>query len=187
MKDGDPSTSTQLLWHLNYAEYFARIGILAKAKSHMSQAGDVYTRNLGIQKKWIGSSERVERILAVGRAGFVFSLISFEENELEKAIGHIDYTIRVLKTGITNVERSNKVIKTSTRDFNPFSSVERPETQQCENDIIKFGPKLWKFKSVCIIFAVLTLGIFLGVITTRCFPSVSGICKERGILVSSSL
>jgi hypothetical protein len=187
MKDCDPSTSTQLLWHINYAEYFARIGVLAKAKSHMSQAGDVYKRSFGTPKKWIGSSERVERILAVSRAGLVFSLISFEENELEKAIGHIDYTIRVLKTGITTLERSNKVAKASTRDFDPFSSVERPPVQQSKSKTIKFGPKLWNFKSVCTLFAVLRVGIFLGAIATRCPSGVSRICEERRILVPSSL
>lgn len=148
MKDSSPSTSTQILWHLNYSEYFSRIGVISKAKQHISQAGDVYARSFTSPKKWVDPSERAERVLAVGKAGFVLSLIAFEENELEKAIGHIDYSIRVLKTGITAVERAGRVVKVGSSDFDPFSSDAKPSMEQIENKGIQFGSKLWSFKSV---------------------------------------
>ena len=148
MKDSEPSTSIQILWHLNYAEYFARIGHISKAKLHISQAGDVYARNFSNSKIRITPTEKAERILATGRAGFVFSLIAFEENELEKAIGYIDYAIRVLKTGITAVEKAGRVVKVRSRDYDPFSSDPKPPVEQTENEGIQFGPKLWSFKSV---------------------------------------
>lgn len=148
MKDAEPSTTTQILWHLHYAEYFARVGIFAKAKLHVSQAGEIYTRHFNSPKKRIDVTERTERLLAVARAGYVLSLISFEENELEKAIGYIDYAIRVLKTGITTVERTERTIKPAFRDFDPFSSDSRPKVEEPENKPIQFGSKLWTFKIV---------------------------------------
>lgn len=148
MKDFEPSTSIQILWHLNYAEYFARIGILSKAKLHISQAGDVYARNFSNSNKRITPTEKAERVLVVGRAGFIFSLIASEENELEKAIGYIDYAIRVLKTGITAVEKAGKVVKVKSRDYDPFSSDPKPSAAPVENKGIQFGSKLWRFKSV---------------------------------------
>jgi separase len=147
MKDSEPSTATQLAWHLHYAEYFARISNIAKAKDHISQAGELYARQFSSPKKRISSAERAERVLAVGRAGFVLSLIAFEENELEKAVGHIDYAIRVLKTGITAVERSAKA-KVATPDYDPFSSERPPAVEKTENTGIQFSSKLWGFKSV---------------------------------------
>jgi separase len=150
MKDFEPSTSTQIFWHLNYSEYFSRMGVISKAKYHVSQAGEIYTRSFNNSKKLIDPSEKAERILAVGQAGFVLSLIAFEENELEKAIGHIDYAIRVLKTGIAAVERAGTLVKTSSRDYDPFSSDAKPVVEQVENRGIQFGSKLWSFKSVSI-------------------------------------
>ena len=152
MRDSVPAASIQTLWHLNYAEYFARIGVISKAKFHISQAGDVYARNFSNSKKGITPTEKGERVLTVGRAGFVFSLIAFAENELEKAIGYIDYAIRVLKTGLTAVERAGKVVKIASRDFDPFSSDARAAVEKAENKMIQFGSKLWSFKSVCILF-----------------------------------
>ena len=151
MKNSEPSTSIQILWHLNYAEYFARIGTISKAKFHMSNAGEVYTRNFSNSKKRITPKEKAERVLAVGRAGFVFSLIAFEENELERAIGYIDYALRVLKTGITAVERAGRAVKVRSRDYDPFSSDAKPSIEQVENKGIQFGSKLWSFKSVRIL------------------------------------
>jgi len=151
MKDSEPAASIQTLWHLNYAEYFARIGVISKAKFHISQAGDVYARNFSNSKKGISPTEKAEQVLAVGRAGFVFSLIAFEENELEKAIGYIDYAIRVLKTGITAVERAGRAVKVASRDFDPFSSDTTPAVENAENKRIQFGSKLWSFKRVCIL------------------------------------
>ena len=148
MKDSEPSTSIQILWHLNYAEYFARIGTISKAKFHMSHAGEVYERNFSSSKTRIAPKEKAERVLAVGRAGFVFSLIAFEENELEKSIGYIDYAIRVLKTGITAIERSERVVKVKSRDYDPFSSDAKPSVEQVESKGVQFGSKLWSFKSV---------------------------------------
>lgn len=152
MKDSEPSTSTQLLWHLNYAEYFSRIGAISKAKLHISQAGEAYARSFKSPKKWISSTERAERVLAVGRAGFVLSLIAFEENELEKSIGYVDYAIRVLKTGIAAVERTAKPVNIRCRDYDPFSSDARPMPEPVENKEIQFRSKLWSFWSVCISF-----------------------------------
>src|SRR6202035_4255641 len=109
--------------------------------------GELYARQFSSPRKRISSTERAERVLAVGRAGFVLSLIAFEENELEKAIGHIDYAIRVLKTGITAVERSAKA-KVATPDYDPFSSERAPTVEKTENKGIQFSSKLWGFKSV---------------------------------------
>jgi separase len=149
IKDSEPSTTTQLAWHLHYAEYFARISNIVKAKEHMSEAGKLYAREFSSPKKRISSAERAERVLAVGRAGFVLSLIAFEENQLETAIGHVDYAIRVLKTGITAVERSAKA-KVISQDYDPFSSERPPPMEKTENTGIQFGSKLWSFKSVTI-------------------------------------
>jgi separase len=151
MQNSAPSTSIQLQWHIQYAEYFARIGVIAKAKAEMSQAGEIYTKEFGTTKKRLDPNERALRILAVGRAGYVFSLISFEENELEKAIGFIDYSIRVLRTAITNLERSTRTVKTGSADFDPFSSQKRPvgEKINVEKRPLQFGSKLWSYKSVC--------------------------------------
>jgi len=143
MKDSSPSTSTQLTWHLNYAEYYATIGAVTKAKSHVSQAGQVFARNLVLSGKRIDAKERSERIWAVGRAGYVLSLISFEENELEKAIGYIDYGIRVLKTGISAVEKAQG---SRSQDHDPFSSEARPFQEEGKGT--KFGCRLWSFKTV---------------------------------------
>jgi separase len=152
MKDSKPSTTTQLAWHLHYAEYFARISNIVKAKEHMCEAGELYAREFSSSKKRISSAERAERVLTVGRASFVLSLIAFEENQLEKAIGYVDYAIRVLKTGIIAVERSAKA-KAVSQDYDPFSS-ERPPTEKTEKAGIQFGSKLWGFKSVSISLCV---------------------------------
>jgi len=148
MKDSEPSTSTQLLWHLSYAEYYARISSVPKAKHHMLQAGEVYDRISRVTKKRMDPTERAERILAVGKAGFVISLIAFEENHLEEAIGQIDYAIRVLKTGITAVEKSLRRIQTKSPDYDPFSSEPRPQVVEPQATGVQFGSKLWAFKSV---------------------------------------
>jgi hypothetical protein len=148
MKDSQPSTSTQLHWHLSYAEYFARIGVVPKAKQHMAEAGEIYTRHFSSGGKRIDPAERAERILAVGRAGFVLSLIAFEESELEKAIGCIDYAIKVLKTGISAVERTGRN-KIASRNDDPFA-LERPTVpDKADKSSIQFGSKVWRFKSVC--------------------------------------
>ena len=144
MKDFEPSFSTQLLWHLSYAEYFARIGVNAKARSHVTQAGEIYSK-LNISEKGIDPSERAERLLTVGRAGYVLSLIEFGENQLEKAIGHIDYAIRLLKTGITKLERSRKMTKSSP-DYDPFSFDSKKE--EISSKGVQFGSTIWGFKSV---------------------------------------
>jgi hypothetical protein len=149
MKGSLPSTSTQLQWHLSYAEYFARIDNVAKARQHMTEAGEIYNRNFAAGGKRIDRADRAERILAVGRAGFVLSLIAFEESELEKAIGCIDYAIKVLKTGITATEKSGR-IKSVPRDDDPFA-LERPppSVEKVDNSTsIQFDSKVWKFKSV---------------------------------------
>jgi separase len=168
MKDSKPSTTTQLAWHLHYAEYYARISNIVKAKEHMCEAGEFYAREFSSPKKRISSAERAERVLTVGRAGFVLSLVAFEENQLEKAIGYVDYTIRVLKTGITAVERSAKA-KAVSQDYDPFSSERPPPTEKTEKSGIQFGSKLWGFKSV---------SISLGVVDSRpssrhCYSMVS--------------
>jgi separase len=146
MKDSQPSTSTQLQWHLHYAEYYACINVLDKARQHMAEAGEIYIRNFTGNGKRINPAERTERVLAVGRAGYVFSLIAFEESELEKAIGYIDYAIKVLKTGISAVERNGKN-KNSSKHDDPFA-LERPTTVE-KNTGVRFGSKVWCFKSVC--------------------------------------
>ena len=152
MQNSAPSTPIQLQWHIHYAEYFARVGVIGKAKAEMSQAGDIYTKEFGATKKRLDPNERALRILAVGRAGYVFSLIAFEENELEKAIGFIDYSIRVLRTAITNLERTTRTVKTSSSDFDPFSSQKRPMSEgiNVENKGLQFGSRLWAYKSVCL-------------------------------------
>ena len=94
------------------------------------------------------ASERAERILAVGRAGYVLSLIAFEENHLEESIGHIDYAVRVLKTGITAVEKVYQPAKRSSPDYDPFSSEPRPKLEKSDTTSILFGSKLWVFKTV---------------------------------------
>jgi len=148
MKDSQPSPSTLLRWHLTYAEYYARISNLTKANFHISQAGILYTSTFSSDRKWIEPAERAERVLAVGKAGFVLSLIAFEESELEKAIGYVDYAIRVLKTGIAAAERAGKVVTMATRDYDPFSSDPRPPVEEVRPKGIQFGCKLWSFKSV---------------------------------------
>lgn len=152
MKDASPSKSIQLTWHLAYAEYFARIGNLTKAKSHMSDAEFLYSESFGSPKKRIDAAERAERILAVGRAGYVLSVIAFEESELEKAVSYVDYAVRVLKTGITSVKRSSqKKTKSASQDYDPFSSAPKKlEPEQVENDeSVQMDPKMWAFQSVC--------------------------------------
>ena len=144
MKDSSPSTSTQLTWHLNYAEYYATIGTIDKAKGHISQASQVFARNLALSGKRIDAKERGERVWAVGRAGYVLSLIAFEENELEKAIGYVDYAIRVLKTGISAVEKAERP---RSQNYDPFSSDVKP-FQEGEEKGMKFGSHLWSFKTV---------------------------------------
>lgn len=148
MKDTEPSTSIQILWHLSYAEYYARIGSVPKAKYHICQAGEVYARITGGPKKRISANEKAERILAVGKAGFVLSLVAFEENHLEEAIGYIDYAIRVLKTGITAVEKATRPVRSNVPDYDPFSSEPRPQPEKQETTGVQFGSKLWPFKSV---------------------------------------
>src|SRR5271170_1308491 len=74
MANSTPSPSTLLLWHITYAEYFARIANLAKANFHMSQAGALYSSTFSHDRKWIEPAERAERVLVVGKAGFVLSL-----------------------------------------------------------------------------------------------------------------
>jgi hypothetical protein len=148
MKDAEPSTSTQLLWHINYAEYFSRIGNLPKAKHHISQAGEVYLRISGTPRKRIDASERAERILSVAKAGYVLSLIAFEENELEPAMGYVDYAVRVLKTGITAVTNTTKSVQSKPVDYDPFSTDPRPKPEVTEASGVQFGSKLWGFKSV---------------------------------------
>jgi hypothetical protein len=165
MKNSEPSTSTQILWHISYSEYFSRIGGIQKAKLHICQAGEIYARSFSNSKKWIDASERAERVLAVGRAGFVLSLIAFEENELEKAIGHVDYAIRVLKTGIAAVERAERVVKVGSRDYDPFSSDAKPPVEQLEIKGIQFGSKLWSFKSVRVSTIRLIAGVLHSIIT----------------------
>jgi separase len=187
MKDSEPSASTQMLWHLSYAEYFARIGVISKAKSHVSQAGEVYSRHFNSPKKFMNSSERAERVLAVGRAGFVLSLIEFEENQLEKAIGHIDYAIRVLKTGITAAERATKTVKSGSQDYDPFSSDVKPPVEEVKNNRIQFGSKLWSFKSVCVFFLYeLIIDFFHGIIATWYIVNFSRVRKKWRVLVPSS-
>ena len=78
----------------------------------------------------------------------MLSLIAFEESELEKAIGYVDYAIRVLKTGIAAAERAGRVVKMVTRDYDPFSSDARPPLEEVESKGMRFGCKLWSFKSV---------------------------------------
>ena len=166
MKDSQVSLSSQLLWHLNYAEYFTRIGALAKAKAQLSQAGEIYRRNFSTPTKRTTRTERAEKVLAVARAGSVFSLIAFEESELDKAIAYIDYTIRVLKTGITAAEKTVKTARSS-QDCDPFSSDPRPRVETAEKKGVKFGPKLWTFKSVLPFMDCLRIGIFCSINTTR--------------------
>ena len=108
----------------------------------------LYTSTFSSDRKWIEPAERAERVLAVGKAGFVLSLIAFEESELEKAIGYVDYAIRVLKTGIAAAERAGKVVTMATRDYDPFSSDPRPPVEEVRPKGIQFGCKLWSFKSV---------------------------------------
>ena len=84
----------------------------------------------------------------MGKAGFVLSLIAFEESELEKAIGFVDYAIRVLKTGIAAAERAGRIVKMATTDYDPFSSDPRPPVEEVVPRGIQFGCKLWSFKSV---------------------------------------
>ena len=148
MKDSEPSPSTLLLWHITYAEYYARISNLAKANFHISQAGNLYTSTFSRDNQRIEPAERTERVLAVGKAGFVLSLIAFEERDLEKAIGYVDYAIRVLKTGIAAANRAGRVVKMVTRDCDPFSSDSRSPVEEVESNGIQFGSKLWTFKSV---------------------------------------
>jgi separase len=150
MKDAEPSTSVQLFWHLSYAEYYARISSPEKAKHYLSQAGEVYVRIAGPPKKRTNATEKVERILAVSRAGVVLSLIAFEEDHLEEAIGHIDYAVRVLKTGITAVEKATRPSKTTTLDYDPFSSEARLQVEKPPTSSTQFGSKLWPFKSVAV-------------------------------------
>jgi hypothetical protein len=180
MKDSQPSQSTLLSWHLSYAEYFARISNTPKANHHMSQAGAIYSTSYSRDKKWIEPAERAERVLAVGQAGFVLSLIAFEESELEKAIGHIDYAIRVLKTGIMSAERAGRVAKMGTREYDPFSSDPRPAVEEVESKGIQFGSKLWGFKSVRFGFWFrLMVGFLYRVVTTWNVIDVSRVSEER--------
>jgi hypothetical protein len=167
-----------LQWHLHYAEYYARIGVIAKAKSHISQAGEIYTQEFSSPKKRLDPKERAQRVLAVGRAGYVLSLTAFEDNELEKAIGYVDYSIRVLKAGIASVERSTRTAKTNSPDYDPFSSEKRSviEKPKVENKGIQIGSKLWAYKSVFPPTIRLSIGI-LYIFTTTWDPSdVPGLC-----------
>ena len=148
MRDAEPSTTVQIIWHIHYAEYFAQIGVVAKAKLHVSQAGEIYTRSFKSPKGRINATERAQRILAVAKAGFVLSLISFEETELERAIAHIDYAIRVLKTGITTIERTGGTTKSNSCGYDPFSSDPRPPAEKTETASVGIGSKIWTFKSV---------------------------------------
>lgn len=190
MQNSAPSNSTQLQWHLHYAEYYARIGVIAKANSHISQAGEIYTQEFSSPKKRLDPKERAQRILAVGRAGYVLSLVAFEGNELEKAIGYIDYSIRVLKTGIASVERSStRAAKASSPDYDPFSSEKKPmlEKANVDNGGIQIGSKLWAYKSVFSFILKLKIGILHGFATTWDSSDFPRFGSRRRILVPSSL
>lgn len=145
MKDYSPSTSTQLTLHLNYAEYYATIGTLPKAKQHIAQAGQVFARNCALARKVIDAKERGERVWAVGRGAYVLSLIAFEEKELEKAIAYVDYGIRVLKSGISAVERTERP---RSQEQDPFSSDAKNPVPEADTKGLKFGSRLWSFKTV---------------------------------------
>jgi separase len=147
MKDSSPSTSTVLIWHLNYAEYYATLGSPAKAKTHMAHAAQTFTRAV-IPGKRLDSREKGERVWAVGRAGYILSRIAFEEGELERAIGYVDYAIRVFKTGISALERAERP---RSQEYDPFSAEKPPPPTEPKG--VKFGSRLWGFKTV------ITLGV----------------------------
>jgi separase len=160
MKDSSPSTSTLLTWHLNYAEYYATLGCPQKAKIHMAHAAQTFTRAL-VPGKRVDSREKGERVWAVGRAGYVLSRIAFEEGELERAMGYVDYAIRVLKTGISAVERTERP---RSHEYDPFSEVKPPVAPEAKG--VKFGSRLWGFKTVrsLLVFGGLMMtGVLCGV------------------------
>jgi tetratricopeptide (TPR) repeat protein len=189
MQNSSASASTQMQWHIHYSEYYARIGVIAKAKTHISQAGEIYTQAFSSPKKRIDPKERAQRVLAVGRAGYVLSVIAFEENELEKAIGYVDYSIRVLKAGIASVERSTRPAKSSSPDFDPFSSEKKPaiEEPKAENKNVQFEVKLWAYKSVYPFILKLNTGILHSFTTTWDPSGFPRLCPRSRVLVPSSL
>ena len=109
----------------------------------------------------------------------MLSLIAFEESDLERAIGYLDYAIKVLKTGINAAERSGKTGKNTTTVSDPFASAAKPAVEKTEQRGIQFGAKVWPFKSVYSLFYAADVRHFLPRYRSRVYYLRSAAPLER--------